>query len=724
MLDFQPSNPTPVYRFEPDDEVILQGKPYKPYMPTADGFAFQPLDGEGQVVAHNHATLAAWVNRGDLVHNPGKFGVGGYSAPTTSATDGLSLLSGDHNDMFDIRRAFVMSFLKLEHDKKLNRTETSVDVAMPLIQREAQTYYNTEVVERRSRVGRKDVSLQEPGASTLLRWVRKFEKFGLSGLLDERKARGNRARRMTPDELALLGLEVQKYLSDQRPSVQTIHKNVRIAFKEANALREAEGRPLLKIPSRETVRQEIKKLNPFHVVLAREGRQAALRKFAPVGQGLRYTRPLQRVEMDEWKIDLMSLMNSAGLSPYMTDEEKTALGLDGSKNRWWLSVAICCTTRCILAMRLMREPSTESALETIEMAISDKGIFCDAVGARTPWNMFGGIEHLVTDCGAAFKSRKFAAGMSDLGIRFELAPAGIPHLRGKIERVFRTFAAQLMPLLRGRTFSDVITKGEYNPEANTVLTADELAMALVRYVVDIYHNSPHAGLAGETPFNCWQRLAGEGTLRPAPDKRKRRIVFGTTIMRTVQKTGIRILNIQYHSAELALWMAANTDTEVQVRWHHKDLGEIEVLLDGIWQTVGAVFDGFDGVDAHTWKATMRQLRAANREAAEFAEETVFKAIRDIQAMNDNAIRRGGMIVEFWDEERLVREEEKPFIGFKVAASAREQSDAPRKEWGTRISPEDMADLSKPNTSPVQARDAQGAAFPPAPETKTWSFDDE
>lgn len=163
--------------------------------------------------------------------------------------------------------------------------------------------------------------------------------------------------------------------------------------------------------------------------------------------------------------------------------------------------------------------------------------------------------------------------------------------------------------------------------------------------------------------------------------------------------------------------------------------EDEVILQGkAYKPYMPTADGFafqplDGegpvvAHAQTWKATMRQLRAANREAAEFAEETVFNAIRDIQALNDNAIRRSGLLVKTWDEERLLREEEKLFIGFNVAASAREQSDAPRKEWGTRISPGDMADLSEPNTASVQARDAQGAAFPPAPETKTWSFDDE
>jgi hypothetical protein len=119
---------------------------------------------------------------------------------------------------------------------------------------------------------------------------------------------------------------------------------------------------------------------------------------------------------------------------------------------------------------------------------------------------------------------------------------------------------------------------------------------------------------------------------------------------------------------------------------------------------------------------MRQLRATNREAAEFAEETVFKAIRDIQALNDNAIRRGDLLVKFWDEERLVREEEKLFIGFNVAASARVQSDEPRSHWGTRVLPGATADYSELNATPTE--EAKSNASPHSPKATNWSFDDE
>jgi len=53
-------------------------------------------------------------------------------------------------------------------------------------------------------------------------------------------------------------------------------------------------------------------------------------------------------------VDLASLMScSLGMS-YFSDEDVKRLGLTGKKKRFWLTVIMCATTRCILGMRLSR----------------------------------------------------------------------------------------------------------------------------------------------------------------------------------------------------------------------------------------------------------------------------------------------------------------------------------------------------------------------------------
>jgi hypothetical protein len=137
-----------------------------------------------------------------------------------------------------------------------------------------------------------------------------------------------------------------------------------------------------------------------------------------------------------------------------------------------------------------------------------------------------------------------------------------------------------MPRLTGRTFGDIIEKGDYDAEARAALTADDLCAALIRWVVDIYHRLPHDGLDGEAPIDCWNRLVAKWGVSPAPDLRRRRIAFGTGLKRTVSRTGITVQGIRYHETFLAHWFKDAKDPTVNVRWYKEDLGAIEVQLKG------------------------------------------------------------------------------------------------------------------------------------------------
>ncbi|WP_175550328.1 Mu transposase C-terminal domain-containing protein [Palleronia salina] len=446
--------------------------------------------------------------------------------------------------------------------------------------------------------------------------MRVYEAEGLVGLCDAKSRSGNRTRRIGLEELAIIGPIVEGYAHPLRPSQKIIYERVESAFEDANKARESQGLTPLVMPSRETIRQEIRKLDPFHTVLARMGQEAARKKFAPVGIGLQVKRPLERVEIDEWTIDLISLFAKSGILEHLTKEEKELLGLNKKKIRWILTVAICAATRCIVAMRLSRSASKNSAVQTLEMITQDKGIWADTFGAISPWNMGGPPELIVTDNGSSFISVAMRTAMQDLGIRAERCPTGFPQMRARIERLFGTMSSSLMPLLSGRTFSDVITKGDADPEDGAALTPEELSEALVRWVVDVYHNRPHEGLDGETPANCWNRLVETYGVQPAPDMRRRRLVFGTRTTRTVTAKGIRVFGVRYHSEPLARWFVHAPEREVEVRWHRDDIGAIEVNFDGEWHEVPSVFEEVRGVHAEVWHGAVRALRASFRDEAE------------------------------------------------------------------------------------------------------------
>ncbi len=98
-------------------------------------------------------------------------------------------------------------------------------------------------------------------------------------------------------------------------------------------------------------------------MIARHGREYAIKQLRPVGQGLEVSRPGERVEMDEWCIDLQSIIHSADLKEFFGDELLVLIGLNGETARWWLVLAIDCRTKIILGMKLTRNPLTSAAQE-------------------------------------------------------------------------------------------------------------------------------------------------------------------------------------------------------------------------------------------------------------------------------------------------------------------------------------------------------------------------
>ncbi|MEJ1937408.1 hypothetical protein WDZ92_45010, partial [Nostoc sp. NIES-2111] len=218
----------------------------------------------------------------------------------------------------------------------------------------------------------------------------------------------------------------------------------------------------------------------------------------------------------------MTLMIKAGMWETLS---KKLRGLV-ERNRWWLSIAVDCATRVILGMRLTRTPHAQGALATLRMCFSDKQPFADAVGALSPWHMATGILELATDTGAAYYSDEFRTAVADCRITFNNPPTGLPWMRPFVERLFSSIHTRIVSRFTGRTFENVVAKGEYKPERRASLLDDEFAWSVVRYVVDEYHNRPHEGLGGRTPRAAWDELVGLWGTEPLPDSHTVRSCFG------------------------------------------------------------------------------------------------------------------------------------------------------------------------------------------------------
>ncbi|WP_417599330.1 Mu transposase C-terminal domain-containing protein [Pararhodobacter oceanensis] len=684
MIATTPSPAQPKFSFSEYDGIIIGGQPHRYFQTREEGHIFVAVKGAGVPQVMTNAEISRYLSVGNFECTPNEYQPEHLRQRLLPDGDLLSLRGTKAQRRASMRLAVVKAFRELLNDETnaVARIATTVRPVLGYIRMRA-----GEIMEMEQPEGDSEYLAvpKKLGAKTVLEWERRERRFGLAGLYDKSAERGNRERRMTADELMLMGKIVSKYLDDQRPSQSIIFEEVKTAFIEDNERRRAEGEPEIICPSRETVRQSIRKLNPFDMTLTRHGRQAANRQFAPVGMGLQVERPMQRVEFDEWEVDAITLMSEGGLFHHLTEEEKKKLGLDKKKARWWITVAICCATRCIVGLVISRTPNSQSALRVIEMMMRDKGVWSDACGGLTPWNQFGWPSTIVTDCASYNISSLIQARTSDLGITLEYCPAGDPHLKGRIERVFGTFATQLMPRLSGRTFSNSVKRGDYESEKRAVLNPEEFCSVLVRYIVDVYHRTPHSGLNGETPLDCWNRQVEKFGVQPPPDLGRRRLIFGQERERTVTRQGITNLGIRYHSETLARYLTKAHERKISIRWYPEDIGAIWANLDGRWHEIPAVFDRYKGVSAQEWLDTAAEIRAQNATNAEVNFAVVRQALDFIKKTNSDAMSRVGLIMPDWSEKRTAYEEDRLFIGFKTSETEeRSPYDDERSAWGTSL----------------------------------------
>lgn len=650
------------FAFGKYDRVTIEGVSYTVTSHNEEGYVLTRADGNCLSVGFSHRHLSRLASARRIHVERDHYNPTESRRRLSSGGTMISGLSGKSAARLSKRDAYCEAFERLRRESggQIKATDESIKANMRLIMGTAMEYIDNLNPFGAAKIDISTDIAKPPSARSLRRWLQSKEVHGVAGLVGAMHRRGNRGSTMGPEAIGLMMSFVRGYLNPEKPTMKTIHENMLIAFDERNAERATRGLDPLQVPSRETVRRAIHDLDPFLVEHARNGASAARKKFRPVANGLDLTRALERVEMDEWTVDLMTIMESSGIYQTLTAEEKVALGLDGSKARWILTVAICCTTRCILAMTLSRSACGEAAVQTLQMAVSNKGQWADAVGALSSWDMHGLIESVVTDGGPAFKSERFRHACADLGIAFEIAINGVPELRGTIERLFRTIATDLMPRLSGRTFSDIITKGDMDPRDRAALTVDDLTFALVRWVVDIYHNTPHRGLGGETPLDCWRRLTKRHGVQPPPGIERTRLVFGQRQKRRLDKTGVTVLGVRYHSEALATWMLRRDPQTVDLRWHPMDIGAVSVLLGNEWQTIPAVDTALDGVPAQTWLTAVRHVRAGAPQSRRTDVVAVREAIKAITDRNAANMAAAGLNLLDWSEEKIGRAERRLF----------------------------------------------------------------
>lgn len=669
---------SPPLRIGPHDAVCIDGVPFRKVGDSPDGHVLQNTT-TGLHEGFGHAQLAALSLAGRVEFKANAFGA--VSVRTQMAAGAISFanLPLDHQKKIGWYLEYITEFFKYEatwyaknadkprRERSGPEPRSNAGIAQALeeigltIQARADARNRPldkdgmPARPRKPRAGSPTAGYNGPSVETFKFHLENYEAAGRNALALRPNTHrcGNRRPRFHAEVERILQEFAAAYASEHNRSKALTHRKMRAALTALNETRVADGLAPYPVPSDRTLSRRIDALDMFLVEAKKIGVDRATRKHRFIQGQAEAIRPGQRIEMDEWKIDLFFLLSQTDLLVGLTDEQLADL----KKRRWFLCVAIDVATRCIVGMRVDQTASVRNSLSTLEMVVSDKGHLAAAAGALSSWqHMALRPEDVVTDSGGSFIAEDFHLAVIGLCSAHDIPPAGMPHLRGTIERLFRTLSLQLVREYTGQAFSNKVERGDYPAQERASVTVEEFVLLAVRYALDIYHNTPHAGLGGETPSNAWTRLTGHYGILPIPGRNERRSIFGLRLNRTLGRHGLRIMGLDYRAEVLQELYLKRGKIPIDIRLDPLDIGAISVAIDGTWFEARAATSGFDGVRLADHRALCEVLAKRFADQAALTQPIVDEALRTIGARSTAAEKAAQFLTRFNEPDDVARAE--------------------------------------------------------------------
>lgn len=609
------------------DKATIKGVACKLVHDGADGKIFQSLVDEKVHFAYAPDEFDDLLESQDFDLDPNGLSLAHAEAKLAAGVASTKELRAAEQNAVDLREIAVWKFQELCDEGRASRYEPAVEAIISDIQ----TYIDDE-----ARKLAKDgivTSIRLPKAHEFLKWVRAYERKGKLGLVPGRHRCGNRKQRYIA-EYPIVVKHARRFMRAERPTRELIYDDLKAEIADLNKERRLKGLPDLRLPHKDYLSQQIARLAPFDVAAGRHLDEHAKRRFHPSRGGVPgLFRPMQRVEADDWETHLHTLTIDCDLWEAISPE----LQREAEKTRATLSAAICCVTRVLPAVVLSLGPHSVNTVSLLRMCMTDKTPLARAIGCETPYEYRGPPWQFVGDEGTAILNARTNGVCQAAGIEYLCPQIEPPQQRAKIERVFQTLEIRSLLRFSGRAFSNPIVRGKYEAEARACLTVNELAALLLRFIVDIYHNTPHDGLDGKTPRACWLELTKDFAPR-ASGKPFLRRVFGERYTVTLQAEGIEIFGNWYTSPALQKLYRDLPQRDYTVGVDGEDLGGISVKLENGWlEVVGPAC--MNGVSAEVWAMAIASLRRETKHIEKMVEPVVLRAIGHAREADENTRKR-------------------------------------------------------------------------------------
>src|SRR5271166_1311585 len=419
-------------------------------------------------------------------------------------------------------------------------------------------------------------------------------------LLPAKSGPAKGARQLSPAVEARIEAAIDAiYLTPERPTLKHLFRQVRQDCVVAG----------LKPPSIMALRARVTARSLRERFKAREGAEVAGDRFRQVKLGLRTDRPLQVVQIDHTKVDIM----------LVDDVTRACIG------RPWLTLVLDVHTRMVAGLTLSLDPPSAAGTGlALTQAVLPKAEWLADKAIKLAWPTFGLPEIIHVDNGAEFHSRAFERGCQQHGIRIEYRPPATPRFGGHIERLMGTLMGRVHAL-PGTTFSDVAARGDYASEARAILTFREFERILAMEVLGPYHNEVHQGL-GRTPAAAWAEGVRGMTLRAPVDPDALLLDFLPFEERVVRRDGVRLFNVLYQDGALAHIVNAGGG-KLRVKYDPRDLSAVFVELpEGDHVRVPYADIGRPAVTLWEHREASKRLHEEGRRSVD--EHAIFAAIEE------------------------------------------------------------------------------------------------
>ena len=399
--------------------------------------------------------------------------------------------------------------------------------------------------------------------AALYRWLGAYTRSGydLRALIPAVPARGGAdASRLRAEVETLATATIQdKYQVNEKVSIDDVQHELAVRLVEENRVRNPQDQLLP--PSRATLARRIATTNVSLAQSQRRRQRTAKSAATQYGQTPYPDWPLERVEIDHTRTDLIVI----------DDRDNLPLG------RLTLTYCLDTATRYPLGYYLGFEPpSYLTAMECLHHAICPKPDVRQLYGAEHDWLAYGIPATLVIDNGKEFVGHDLADACLLLGIVLQYTPVQTPQFKAGVERMFGSLNTMLFHTLPGTTFADPVERGNYQSVEQACVYLSAVDKLLNIFLVDIYAERFHRGL-GAIPARCWAEKTQHG-FAPAlpPSAAELTILLGRVTTRVIQHYGIEFASLRYNCADLSPLRTQLQGQPAKVKYHPADLSCLHV----------------------------------------------------------------------------------------------------------------------------------------------------